>query len=467
MSHSRVKYRFLVNINEFRSFYKDAYKLLRDPVKTIPTLEAGAKAVVLERSDGLFFEKAREKERRMKVPDERLAGISSNSERICVGFEGNFGDSTVTPRTLCARHLSHMVCVEGIVTKANTVHPKLVRSVHYSEKSKQFEAREYNDFSDFSGDIKNRNSIMPTVDKDNNPLIQEYGLSVYKDSQVFTIQEMPEAAPLGQLPRSVDVYVDGDLVDETKPGDRVAVVGVYRADAGNQPGGTFGNFKTILVGNSIRKLRKSAFNVTPSVPDVANIEAFAANPDAFKILSRSLAPSIFGHKEVKESLALLLLGGREHVLKNGTHLRGDINILMVGDPSTAKSQLLRFVLNTAPIAVNTTGRGSSGVGLTAAVTTNTETGERQLEAGAMVLADRGVVCIDEFDKVSTHKPPFRVAFSSELMSLTNSTSLAHYFPDVRRGPRCNPRSDGAADRHNSKSRNTGLSQRALFRCRRG
>ncbi|KAJ8008763.1 hypothetical protein DPEC_G00081790 [Dallia pectoralis] len=326
------------------------------------------------------------------------ATYAKQYEDFFVGLEGSFGNKHVSPRTLTSRLLGSVVCVEGIVTKCSLVRPKVVRSVHYCPATKKTLERKYTDMTSLNAFPSS--AIYPTKDEENNPLETEFGMSIYKDHQSITVQEMPEKAPAGQLPRSVDIILDNDLVDVVKPGDRVQVIGTYRCLPGKKGGFTSGAFRTIMIACQVKQLSKEVAPVF-SADDISKIKLFSKSKiDVFDQLAHSLAPSIHGHEYIKKAILCLLLGGVEKILENGSRIRGDINVLLIGDPSVAKSQLLRYVLHTAPRAIPTTGRGSSGVGLTAAVTTDQETGERRLEAGAMVLGDRGVVCIDEFDKMS-------------------------------------------------------------------
>ena len=164
--------------------------------------------------------------------------IYAKDRTFYVGFEGSFGGKHVTPRSLTSRYIGNMVCVEGIVTKASLINPKVVKSVHYCPATKKYTERKYTDLT--SLEAFPTSAAYPTKDEDNNPLVTEYGLSVYMDHQTFSIQEMPEKAPAGQLPRSVDIIVDDDLVNKCKPGDRVQVIGMYRCLPGKKNGYTSG-----------------------------------------------------------------------------------------------------------------------------------------------------------------------------------------------------------------------------------
>ena len=384
------KFRLLINMNDIRdnSDLADlASEITRRPREYIISFQQAAAEIAKE--------------------DPTCEKLLKTNE-LQVGFEGSLGVNAVSPRGLLSSLLNNLVEVEGIVTKCSNVRPKLVKSVQYCpNKNAYAQPREYRDETDIDVGIEVEGRMrfptgvqIPTKDGEDD-LETEFGLCEYKDFQKLTLQEMPERARVGQLPRSIDVIVERDLVDTVKPGDRVKCIGVYRPLAGGQQGsGQSVTFKSILMGNNISCLGKEIGQASTTSKDIQNIKSVAERPKVLDLLASSLCPTICGHESVKKALVLQLLGGIEKNLENGGHIRGDINIMMVGDPSVAKSQMLRAIMEIAPLAISTTGRGSSGVGLTAAVTSDADTGEKRLEAGAMVLADRGIVCIDEFDKMA-------------------------------------------------------------------
>ena len=373
--------RLIINIDDVRSFDSTlANEILKNPTSLVDVIES-------------------ELNRRASSRSTKFAQNSVESP-FHIGFTGSFGSHLVGPRELKTELFTRLICVEGIVTKASLVRPKIIRSIHYCPEGKQkYFYKDYYDMLTASINHAPTSTAIPLANSNQEALEFEYGYSKYMNVQTITIQEMPERAPFGQLPRSVDIMVSHDLVDKVKPGDRVRVFGVYKPIA---PSGSLvgGSFRSIVLADNIQIINTNTDGLMISPENIKAMKKLAKRADLFDILSASVAPSICGHDMIKKALVLQMIGGREHNLDNGIHLRGDINILLVGDPSCGKSQLLRFVLNTMPLAVNTTGRGSSGVGLTAAVVKDQETGERRLEAGAMVLADRGIVCIDEFDKMS-------------------------------------------------------------------
>jgi replicative DNA helicase Mcm len=238
--------------------------------------------------------------------------------------------------------------------------------------------------------------------------------SRFIDFQILRLQELPEDLPPGQLPHYVDVSIKQDLVDNARPGDRIILTGIVRIEQDQIAGArtTSGLYRLRIDGNNIEFLggrgikssrKTEREEVSPEEEKI--IKSLSTNPDIYDRLVDSFAPHIHGHSIIKEAILLLVVGSTQRLLQDGTKIRGDINIFLVGDPGTAKSEMLKFCARIAPRGLYTSGRGSTAAGLTAAVVRD-KTGIMMLEAGAVVLGDQGLVCIDEFDKM---KPEDRSA----------------------------------------------------------
>ncbi|HEX2023018.1 MAG TPA: minichromosome maintenance protein MCM [Candidatus Thermoplasmatota archaeon] len=323
--------------------------------------------------------------------------------RLHVRIEHLPSTSTIDVRALRAEHLGKFVAVRGLVKKVTEVRPRIQDAVFQCNVCGAF-IREPQDehlvlkeplecYEDQGGGGHDATFKLITMETRGH-------VSRFVDTQKLEIQEAPEDMRGGEQPQRLELFCEDDLCGLVRPGERVTVNGVLRSAVKKDHGVKSTLFHIFVETNSVEKHEQEFEEIVTTEEEEMEIRRFARDPELYVKLRDSIAPTLYGLEVEKLTLLLQLFGGVEKKVPGGTRLRGDVHVLLVGDPGVAKSQLIRYMAGLAPRGIYTSGKSSSGAGLTAAaVKDDFGDGRWTLEAGAMVLADRGLLCVDEIDKM--------------------------------------------------------------------
>jgi DNA replication licensing factor MCM5 len=397
--------------------------LLNEPSQFLPLAEEAARQAVVQ--SGVAVTGAAQ---HSDVEGQSQLASSSGVHTIQVLLRSE--QRAVPIRMLKAVAVGHLVHVSGLIVSSSRVQAKVTRLVLQCRQCKTVrvvEVRPGLGGAEVPTVCPGPTTTAPQHAQGkcpHNPYIILPDKCSYVDQQILKLQESPETVPTGEIPRHITLVIDRHLVGRAVPGTRVSVYGIYTIYKGADK-----QVKAVAIRHPYLRVvglvtdSEGVGRVSHVFSDeeVQHFTELARTPGLYQLITKSIAPAIYGHEDVKRVLACQLFGGCCKILPDGMRLRGDINVLLLGDPGTAKSQFLKFVERLAPIGVYTSGKGSSAAGLTASVIRDASTREFYLEGGAMVLADGGIVCIDEFDKM---RPQDRVAIHEAMEQQTISIAKA-------------------------------------------
>jgi len=332
--------------------------------------------------------------RRLVPPGEELT-------QIHLRVKGLPRDSRIQIRDLRAKHLGQFVSVEGLVRKSTEVRPRVVGALFQCLRCGTV-LKEEQDGQNFREPLEcyeEQGGCKRSASATKFKLLTE--TSMYLDTQKLEIQEAPEGLRGGEEPQRLTAYVEDDLTGHISPGNRVVMNGVLRSVQKGKPGAKSTLFDIFIDVNSVEREQVEFEEIEVTEEDARLIREAGSSPDIYRLITASIAPSLYGMYVEKEALALQLFSGVPKLLPDGRRIRGDIHLLLVGDPGTGKSELLSYMSRLSPRGIYATGKAASAAGLTAAAVRD-EFGEGRwtLEAGALVLADLGLAAIDEIEKMN-------------------------------------------------------------------